>query len=299
MRSDLPVMLPDWPTPPGVHAVVSTRAGGVSRPPYDSLNLATHVGDDPQAVAENRRRLREGLGLPAEPLWLEQVHGTDVCDASLQIPAFRTLLNDSAVPAWGRMPQRQQRRQSLIGGGRREFTSRRAELKKSKEGLFQHLPKADAAYTDRPGVVLAVLTADCLPVLFASRDGREIGVAHAGWRGLEAGVLEATLGRFTAPPAEIIAWLGPAIGPAAFEVGDEVRAAFVARHAEAAEAFAPTRTGHWLADLYRLARQRLAARGVGEVYGGPRCTFSDAARFYSYRRDGVTGRMATLIWRAS
>ncbi len=243
----LPVILPDWPTPSGVHAVVSTRAGGVSRPPYDSLNLATHVGDDPQVVAENRRRLREGLGLPAEPLWLEQVHGVTVCDEH--------------APADGRC--------------------------------------ADAAYTDRPDVVLAVLTADCLPVLFASRDGREIGVAHAGWRGLGAGVLEATLARFTAPPAEIIAWLGPAIAPTAFEVGDEVRAAFVARHADAAEAFAPTRPGRWLADLYRLARQRLAARGVGEVYGGHRCTFSDAASFYSYRRDGVTGRMATLIWRAS
>ncbi|MEW6445507.1 MAG: peptidoglycan editing factor PgeF [Pseudomonadota bacterium] len=241
----LPVVVPDWPAPPGVRAVVTTRAGGVSRPPYDRLNLATHVGDDPAAVAANRRLLREALALPTDPLWLEQVHGVSVCEADAPV-------------------------------------ERRC---------------ADAAYTDRAGAVLAVLTADCLPVLFASRDGREIGVAHAGWRGLEAGVLEATLDRFSASPAEIIVWLGPAIGPAAFEVGEEVRAAFLAHDARAREAFAPSvRERRWLADLYRLARQRLAARGVTTVHGGGLCTAADAARFYSYRRDGVTGRMATLIW---
>lgn len=243
----MPVIVPEWPTLSGVRAVVTTRLGGVSQPPYDRLNLAMHVGDAPAAVNENRRLLREGLNLPAEPLWLEQVHGTVVCDEH--------------IPAEGRC--------------------------------------ADAAYTDQPGVVLAVMTADCLPVFFASRDGREIGVAHAGWRGLEAGVLEATLNRFDAPVSEIVAWLGPAIGPAVFEVGDEVRAAFMAHDIEAGKAFVPARPGHWLADIYRLARQRLAAWGVTSVYGGDLCTVSDPARFYSYRRDGVTGRMASLIWRES
>lgn len=243
----MPVIVPEWPTLSGVRAVVTTRLGGVSQPPYDRLNLAMHVGDAPAAVNENRRLLREGLNLPAEPLWLEQVHGTVVCD--------------EYTPAEGRC--------------------------------------ADAAYTDQPGVVLAVMTADCLPVFFASRDGREIGVAHAGWRGLEAGVLEATLNRFDAPVSEIVAWLGPAIGPAVFEVGDEVRAAFMAHDIEAGKAFVPARPGHWLADIYRLARQRLAAWGVTSVYGGDLCTVSDPARFYSYRRDGVTGRMASLIWRES
>ncbi|MEF3192889.1 MAG: peptidoglycan editing factor PgeF [Halothiobacillaceae bacterium] len=243
----LPLIVPDWTAPPGVRAVVTTRVGGVSKAPYDSLNLATHVGDDPSAVAENRRLLREALRLPAEPLWLDQVHGIDVCDASRPAAACR----------------------------------------------------ADAAYVDRPGVVLAVLTADCLPVLLASLDGREIGVAHAGWRGLADGVLEALLDCFSAPPEKIVAWLGPAIGPTAFEVGDEVRAAFLAHAPGAARAFVPTRSGHWLTNLYLLARQRLAARGIHAVWGGVLCTTSDPARFYSYRRDGVTGRMASLIWRDS
>lgn len=243
----LPVIKPGWAVPANVRAVVTTRAGGFSPPPYASLNLATHVGDDPSAVAGNRRLLREALRLPAEPLWLDQVHGIDVC----------------APPSAG-------------------------------QGC-----RADAAYTDRPGEVLAVLTADCLPVFLASLDGREIGVAHAGWRGLEAGVLESLLERFAAPPDAIQAWLGPAIGPRAFEVGDEVHAAFLTHGPEAAAAFVPTRPGHWLADLYRLARQRLVARGVTAVSGGGLCTLSDPARFYSYRRDGVTGRMASLIWRDS
>lgn len=247
MRRGLPVLRPDWPAPANIHAVVTTRAGGVSLPPWDGLNLATHVGDDPAAVAENRRLLREGLKLPSEPLWLEQVHGAVVCD--------------EPAPAEGRC--------------------------------------ADAGYSDQPGVVLAVLTADCLPVFLASIDGQEIAVAHAGWRGLEAGVLEATLDRFAAPAREIIAWLGPVIGPGAFEVGDEVRAVFVAHDPHAAAAFRPARPGHWLADLDLLARQRLAARGLASVHGGDLCTVSDPARFYSYRRDGVTGRMASLIWRAS
>jgi len=157
---------------------------------------------------------------------------------------------------------------------------------------------ADAAYTQQPGVVCAVLTADCLPVLFCDRAGRRIAAAHAGWRGLVNGVLEATLTAAQLRPADTLAWLGPAIGPTAFEVGAEVRAAFLAQDPQAATAFVPqpNQPGHWLADLYTLARQRLANYGVSAVYGGGRCTYHEAALFYSYRRERDTGRMASLIW---
>lgn len=161
-------------------------------------------------------------------------------------------------------------------------------------------PRADAAVTRQPGVVCAVLTADCLPVLFAERHGRAVGIAHAGWRGLAAGILEATVGALAdlgAQGRDLVAWMGPAIGPAAFEVGDEVRAAFCARDPGATACFRPSRNGKWLADLYQLSRRRLAAAGVEQVSGGNCCTFSEPARFYSYRRDRTAGRMAALIWR--
>lgn len=157
-------------------------------------------------------------------------------------------------------------------------------------------PEADAASTGVPGVVLAILTADCLPVVFAARDGREIAVAHAGWRGLAAGVLEATVAAMATPPAQLLAWLGPAAGPRAYEIGAEVRAAFLAHDAAAVTAFTPTRPGHWRVDLYALARQRLAAAGVGAVHGGGFCTLEEPDRFFSHRRDGRSGRMATLAW---
>jgi YfiH family protein len=156
--------------------------------------------------------------------------------------------------------------------------------------------EADGSYADRPGVVCAVLTADCLPVLLCDRGGNEVAAVHAGWRGLANGVIEAALDRFRASPGEILAWLGPAIGPDAFEVGDEVREAFLADDRAAEAAFRPARPGHWLADLYALARLRLARRGVKAVSGGGFCTLSDAGRFYSFRREPVTGRMASLIW---
>ncbi len=159
-------------------------------------------------------------------------------------------------------------------------------------------PEADAAVARRPGTVCAVLAADCMPVLLADEAATVVGIAHAGWRGLCAGVLEATLDAMRAEPGAVMAWLGPAIGPRVYEVGDEVRAAFVARDPAALAAFRPVRRGHWLLDLYAVARQRLAARGVTRVYGGGLCTFSDPARFFSYRRDGATGRMAALIWLA-
>ncbi len=236
---------PGWPAPPGVRACCSTRIGGVSSGPWHSLNLADHVGDEAAAVAENRRRLCEQAGLPAEPAWLTQVHGCEVVEGA--------------------------------GAG----------------------CEADARASEREGEVCAVLTADCLPVLLCSRDGRRVAAVHAGWRGLAAGILERTVDTFSHPVGELLAWLGPAIGPDAFEVGEEVRAAFVDDEPRAAEAFRPGRPGHWFADLYRLARQRLASRGVTAVYGGGLCTYRDERRFYSYRRDGQTGRMASLIWRSS
>lgn len=233
---------PDWPAPSSVRACSTTRAGGVSIGPWSGLNLAAHVDDDPQAVRENRDRLIAQLGLPGEPTWLEQVHGTVV-----------------------------------------------------------HMPHADGAcadacFEDRPQQVCAVLTADCLPVLLCNRTGTAVAAAHAGWRGLSAGVLENTIAAFADPPDQLLAWLGPAIGPAAFEVGDEVRAAFLAEDSASAAHFVAHGPGHWMADLYGLARLRLGHSGLRHVSGGGFCTFSDPQRFFSYRRDGVTGRMATLIW---
>jgi len=157
-------------------------------------------------------------------------------------------------------------------------------------------PEADASVTTLPDTVCAVLVADCMPVFLADERGEAVGVAHAGWRGLSVGVIEATVASFPCPPARLVAWLGPAIGPRVYEVGDEVRTAFVANDAAAADAFLPTRPGHWLADLYALARRRLARCGVGRVSGGTFCTYSEPERFYSFRRDRVTGRMAALVW---
>lgn len=234
-------LYPDWPAPAHVHARVTLRAGGSSEVPWRSLNLATHVGDDPAHVALNRAWLRSQL--PAEPAWLEQVHGTDCVVA---------------------------------------------------EGM-QALRVADASVSFMPDTVCAVLTADCLPVLFCSRDGSRVGAAHAGWRGLAAGVLERTVERLQVGADQLMVWLGPAIGPQAFEVGAEVREVFVADHA-AAEAAFNQRGEKWLADIYALARLRLQRAGVSAIHGGGLCTVSDAQRFYSYRRDGATGRMASLIW---
>jgi hypothetical protein len=237
-------IVPDWPAPPGVRALSTTRTGGVSHAPYASLNLGQHVGDDPAAVRENRRRLRAVL--PAEPVWLQQVHGTRVF----------------GVDGRGVDPP----------------------------------PEADAAWTAARDVVCAVMTADCLPVLFCDDAGTTVAAAHAGWRGLVGGVLENTVAALPVAPERLLAWLGPAIGPSAFEVGDEVRAAFVAADPAAARAFTPGTAGKWMANLFLLARQRLARAGVGRVYGGGVCTVSDPERFYSHRRDRVSGRQATLVW---
>ena len=253
---------PDWPAPANVRAFMTTRSGGVSQPPFDSFNPASHVGDDPEAVAENRRRLRQWL--PAEPLWLNQVHGTEVAGQAVGCGEART----ASPPA-------------------------------SCEALT-----ADAAVAFQPGEVRAVLTADCLPVLFCDRAGSVVAAAHAGWRGLAGGVLEATIAAMNIPPENLLAWLGAAIGPAAFEVGEEVREAFVSQHPLAGVAFRPALPGtldesprKWLADLYALARIRLAASGVTRVYGGGLCTHADP-RFFSYRREPRCGRMASVIWMA-
>jgi YfiH family protein len=222
----------------------STRNGGISRGAWASLNLATHVGDDPAAVAENRRLLRVAGGLPAEPLWLEQVHGVDVVVHSGQ-------------------------------GG---------------------VPRADAAVAFEPGRVCVVMTADCLPVVLADRGGTRVGVAHAGWRGLAGGVIEATVAALGASPETLVAWLGPAIGQPAFEVGPEVRDAFVTRDPRAAACFEPNARGRHQADLRALARLALARSGVVDVAASDDCTAEDHERYFSHRRDGAGGRMATLAW---
>ncbi len=254
----IPLLEAGWPLPEAVCARVTLRAGGVSQSAWGldgrrpgGLNLGARCGDDPQAVAENRRRLGELL--PGQPCWLDQVHGVDV---------------------------------HLVAG------------EPTESALSE--PRADALVTSEPGRVLAILTADCLPVLLADSTGRRIGAAHAGWRGLAAGVVEQTVSAIQRLPGEsesLVAWLGPAIGPDAFEVGEEVLEAFVAHDPAARVCFkrggAP---GKWFADLYALARQRLAAVGVTRVGGGGLCTVADAQRFYSHRRDRTAGRMASLIW---
>jgi YfiH family protein len=238
-------LVPEWPAPAGVRSYSTTRIGGVSPPPFDSLNLGMATGDEPGRVAENRTRIVTALGLPETPRWLRQSHGT------------RVVATDEATAQ----------------------------------------PIADGSTARRCGEVCAVLTADCVPILLCDSAGRQVGAAHAGWRGLAAGILESSVSAFDAPPADLLAWLGPGIGPDGFEVGPEVREAFVSNDPGADEAFRPSREDRLLADLYMLARRRLAAAGVEQVYGGGLCTYRDAARFFSHRRDGrQTGRMATLIW---
>lgn len=245
----IPVLRPGWPAPAG--ALVSTREGGVSTGPWASLNLGDAVGDDPAAVAENRRRFEAGLG-GAKPVWLRQVHGTRV-------------------------------------------------LRLSPADLTQPPQQADAAWTDQPGIACTVMVADCLPVLLAAPDGRAVAAAHAGWRGLAGGVLEAAVSALCdgagVDPSGLQAWLGPCIGPTAFEVGAEVRDAFEADAAHLAYRPRPDGSPRWLADLPALARARLCRAGLTSVQGGEWCTVSDASRFFSYRRDGVTGRFAAAVWR--
>lgn len=246
-------IVPDWTVSDRVGALITTRNGGVSSGAWGGamagsagMNLGTHCGDDAQAVAQNRSLLRRHL--PAEPCWLQQVHGRTVAD--LDVADLSTL------------------------------------------------PEADAALTRRHGIVCAVMVADCMPVLLCDRSGTVVAAAHAGWRGLAGGVLEATVAGMAVAPDQILAFLGPAIGPRAFEVGNDVRMAFINDDPAAADTFQPYKPGKWLADLPALARRKLHALGVQSVSGGNRCTVSEAEHFFSYRRDGVTGRMAAMIWLA-
>jgi YfiH family protein len=234
----------DWPVPDGIVAGTTIRHGGSSEGVYASMNLAAHVGDDPQRVAENRRRFVAACGLVSEPDWLTQVHGTAV------------RIDGAAAPL-----------------------------------------EADAAIARKPGATVAVLTADCLPILLCADSGDEIAAIHAGWRGLAAGIVATTVSQLQTSPHRVMAWLGPAISQPAFEVGDEVRAAFIAGDAGADACFVRNQRGRWQADLYALAARHLGAAGVGAVYGGGLCTFADSERFFSYRRDGRCGRMATFIYR--
>ena len=235
-------IMPDWPAPAGVRALITTRAGGASNGAYAGLNLGMNSGDNAEHVALNRASLRQSL--PAEPAWLRQVHGTTVIEA------------DASAPN----------------------------------------PEADAALARRPGSVCAVLTADCLPLLICDDKGTMVAAVHAGWRGLCAGVIENTLRAMACPPQALLAYLGTAIGPKAYEVGDEVRAAFVAADAEGGSdaGFISGTPGKFYADLYLLASRRLARSGVHRIYGGSYCTYTERERFYSYRRDGATGRMASV-----
>ena len=242
-------MVPEWPVPARVRALSTLRGGGASVAPYASLNLGGHVGDEAAAVARNRAALRLEAGLPGEPRWLSQVHGTRVVDL------------DAA------------------GGGAPAVV---------QEG--------DAAVTRSPGRVCAILTADCLPVLLASSSGAAVAAVHAGWRGLAAGVIEAAVAALGVPGPQLYAWLGPAIGPAAFEIGAEVREALLAGDPGGERAFGVNARGRFTADLFTLARRRLRRAGVERVFGGGECTHAQPGRFFSHRRDGVTGRQATLVW---
>lgn len=235
-------LIPDWPAPAGVQALQTTRHGGVSIAPYDSLNLGSHVGDNPLAVARNRMLLNTLL--PSEPVWLEQVHGIVVANAD----------------------------------------------------MASCRPQADACIARQRAAVCVVMTADCLPVLLCDEAGSVVGAVHAGWKGMTAGVIEAAVLAMDVAPQGLMAWLGPAISQDNFEVGDEVRAAFVAAQPQAEAAFVPGQHGKWFADIHALARLRLNALGITQIYGCRHCTYRERERFYSYRRDGVTGRMGTFIW---
>ena len=277
---ELPLLTPDWPAlPEGVVALSTRRRGGVSAAPYGDgssaaagggLNLGVHVADNPAHVQQNRDLLRARL--PAEPAWLTQVHGVAVLDAAR---VDGTPAKPGAAGAAG-------------------------------DAALKLAPEADASFSAARGVVCAILTADCLPVLFCDSAGTVVAAAHAGWRGLAGGVLSRTVAAMRdAGAGDILAWLGPAIGPQRFEVGSDVLAAF--QHLASgpgnaerlARAFLPVpgQAGKYLADIYALARLSLLRDGVSQVSGGEACTVTQAQDFYSFRRDGVTGRQASLIWR--
>jgi len=236
---------PDWQAPVCISAFCTTRPGGVSVEPYDSLNLAQHVGDDIQSVDSNREILMRELELPTKPCWLNQTHSTRV----------ETILD-----------------------------------------VEQYNANVDAAITHQANVITVVMTADCLPILLCSRAGDEVAAIHAGWRGLADGIVQATLAAMDSPAKELLAWIGPAISQNRFEVGDEVHEIFITQNSEAKKRFIGNRPGHWLCDLPGLASDILKDSGLNAVKQSGLCSFEDESRFYSYRREKVTGRMASLIW---
>ncbi len=245
-------IVPSWSAPASVRAFTTTRLGGCSREPYEALNVALHVGDDPLHVLQNRRLLALEAALPSEPFWLTQVHGTRVLEHSTE-----RLMVEGSLPSIA--------------------------------------PEADASVAFEPAQVCAVLTADCLPVLLCDRAGTKIAAVHAGWRGLCAGIIEAAVERLMIHPENLMAWLGPAISVKHYEVGAEVFDSFKAD--EHAIGFIKTGADKWHCDLYALAAKRLKDLGLraNAISGGDYCTYADP-RFYSYRRSGLTGRMATMIW---
>jgi YfiH family protein len=235
---------PDWPAPSNIKALSTTRIGGFSRPPYNELNLASHVGDDSDTVQQNRRYLIQSAQIPAAPYWLNQVHSTRAINST--------------------------------------------EWHKDIE--------ADAICSSTENHVCTIMTADCLPILLCNRQGDTVAALHAGWRGLAAGIIKQTLNKFSCKPDDIMAWLGPAIGPMKFEVGREVYDTFFHHPSLAHQAFEQTDATHYLANIYLLATQHLNDLGIIEIFGGNFCTVSEQQRFFSYRRDGITGRMASMIW---
>jgi YfiH family protein len=241
MLTDQDVIFPEWPAPVNVKAMQTTRNGGVSLAPFDTLNLAAHVSDSAMHVAQNRQLLSQHL--PSEPVWLNQVHGTHVVVAE----------------------------------------------------KANCMADADASFSKKKHVVCVSMTADCLPVLLCDDAGTVVTAIHAGWRGLCDGVIEESVKALQVNSANLMAWLGPAIGAQAFEVGSEVRTQFIAKDARAESAFIQ-HGDQYLGDIYKIARQRLHYLGITRVYGGGFCTYTDVAHFFSFRRDGKTGRMATFIW---
>jgi len=236
---------PPWKVPQQIRALTTKRTGGTSRAPYDELNLADHVGDQPESVLDNRQILQQKLALPGPPVWLSQVHGTNVVDAV-----------------------------------------------EATDGVI-----ADGSFTDEVGVVCAVMTADCLPLFLCSQEGDKAGILHVGWRGLSDGVIETGLDRFAIPGRQLIAATGPAIGPNAYEVGEEVYAQFTLVKDDIKFGFKPSqRSGHWLMDLYKLVELRLKRLGVEQVSTIDECTYTQTEEYFSYRREHQCGRMASLIW---
>lgn len=267
--SCLKTVKPDWQVSSCVTAFCTTRLGGVSEPPFDALNLGLHVGDDAEKVIENRRLIQESLALPSSPEWLHQTHSAVIHT----IKPIASAITDSVSDVRG----------------------------SARSGGSDHLAaNADGVWTDQPNKVLAVLTADCLPVVISDVQGTAVAVVHAGWRGLAAGILENALTLFD-EQLSLHAWLGPAIGPEAFEVGEDVRQAFTDRNSSHDRAFKQgALPGKYWCDLYSLAREEMLQVRAVAVSGGDHCTHRQSEWFHSHRRDGVrSGRMATMVWTSS